>query len=533
MGRTDMLKPGDVLRLSEGGTLTQREISTITGVSTGTVSNILARAATAGVSWPLPDGVAIEDLRGLLYPPVETAKADYLEPDLATVAQVLMDQKTRRGYRAPRVTRDVLWEEYCAEAKAQGLKGYSRSHFFGRLKEHLKGPGQEPEMRFHYEPGVWMMSDFSGKTLPLQTRDGHKMVEILVCVLPCSGLIFATAVADQTLASWTGAHRAAFEYYGGVASRLVCDNLRSAVTKWSEGDAVLNKTFADFARCYGIAVLPARRVKPRDKGAVESSVRAVQSRVLLRLRNDRFFDMQTLNAALKARVDKLNAEEMPAWGASRRARFATTDGLALQPLPEQPWSYVEYSERKVGPNYHVTLEYNLYSVPKQWIGHDVVLKTSAKIVEISLKDTGEVVTRHPRRFGRGAYETIAGHMPSQHAAMKQQRSTDYEIWMMEQLRAVGPMTAAWSARCRASRDFPEQAYRTLRGVVRMVEQHSPARIEEACTAALAAERFTAGFVKDQLNAPSPASGTPQEEVLPEHEHIRGSSYYRSDGEGGS
>ena len=120
-------------------------------------------------------------------------------------------------------------------------------------------------MRFSYEPGVWMMSDFSGKTLPLQTRDGQKMVEILVCVLPCSGLIFAMAVADQTLASWTEAHRAAFEYYGGVARRLVCDNLRSAVTKWSHGDAVLNRIFADFARCYGIAVLPARPMRPRDK----------------------------------------------------------------------------------------------------------------------------------------------------------------------------------------------------------------------------------------------------------------------------
>ena len=59
MGRTDMLKPGDVLRLSEGGTLTRKEIS----LGTGTVSNILARAAAVGVSWPLPDGVAIADLR--------------------------------------------------------------------------------------------------------------------------------------------------------------------------------------------------------------------------------------------------------------------------------------------------------------------------------------------------------------------------------------------------------------------------------------------------------------------------------------
>ena len=256
-----MLKPGDVLRLSEGGTLTRKEIS----LGTGTVSNILARAAAVGVSWPLPDGVAIADLRRLLYPPCETANVVYLAPELAAVAQVLMDQKTRRGYRAPRVTREVLWEEYCAEAAAQGLKGYSRNRFFELLKGHLKGPGQEPAMRFNYEPGVWMMSDFSGKTLPLQTRDGQKMVEILVCVLPCSGLIFAMAVADQTLASWTGAHRAAFEYCGGVARRLVCDNLRSAVTKWSAGEPVLNNTFADFARCHGIAVLPARPVKPRDK----------------------------------------------------------------------------------------------------------------------------------------------------------------------------------------------------------------------------------------------------------------------------
>ena len=108
MGRTDMLKIADVLRLSEDGTLTRKEISLGTGVSTGTVSNILARAAAVGVSWPLPDGVAIADLRRLLYPPSETANAVYLEPELPALAQVLMDQKTRRGYRAPRVTRGCV-----------------------------------------------------------------------------------------------------------------------------------------------------------------------------------------------------------------------------------------------------------------------------------------------------------------------------------------------------------------------------------------------------------------------------------------
>ena len=121
-------------------------------------------------------------------------------------------------------------------------------------------------MRFDYQPGEWMMSDFSGKTLPICTRDGEVMAEILVCLLPRSGLTFAVAVPDQTLASWTVAHRSAFEYIGGVAERMVCDNLRSAVTRWCEGEAEFNKTFADFARHYGIAVVPACPGEPRHKG---------------------------------------------------------------------------------------------------------------------------------------------------------------------------------------------------------------------------------------------------------------------------
>ncbi len=58
MERTDMVKIGDILRLSEDGALTRKEIALSTGVSTGTVSNVQARAVAAGLSWPLPDGVA-------------------------------------------------------------------------------------------------------------------------------------------------------------------------------------------------------------------------------------------------------------------------------------------------------------------------------------------------------------------------------------------------------------------------------------------------------------------------------------------
>jgi len=510
----------DVLRLHGTSSLTRVEIARSVDVSTGTVSNILARAREAGVSWPTDlDPAAMHEA---LYPPADRGRDAYLEPDLDTLVKQLEAPRRRR---TARVTRQVLWEEYCEEAARQGLKAYSRSRFFDLVKARLGGRRQTPEMRFHYRPGEWMMSDFSGKTVPVRTRHGEVMVEILVCLLPCSGLIFAVAVPDQTLASWTEAHRAAFAYMGGVAERLVCDNLRSAVTRWCEGEAELNPTFADFARHYGIAVLPARPRQARDKGAVEASVKAVQTRILARLRTESFFSIADLNQALRTGSDRLNDEEMKAYGTSRRHRFEETEAPALRTLPAQSWTFTTFARRRVGPNYHITFEYNHYSLPSRWIGREVMVKATCALISIHLFETDELLVRHARLSGRSRYQTTPGHMPSQHREMAARQSPNYEQWLLDSLAKVGPYTVQWAESCLRSKDFREQGFRTLRGVVRLSETHTPAALENACKQALGQERFTCGRIKDLLDRPLPAAAEPIEEVLPVHEHIRGSSYY--------
>ena len=510
----------DVLRLHGTSSLTRLEIARAVDVSTGTVSNILARARDAGVSWPTDlDPAAVHQA---LYPPPDKAPEAYLEPDLDAMVKQLEAPRRRR---AARLTRQVLWEEYCEEAAGQGLKAYSRSRFFDLLKARQSSRRHTPEMRFHYRPGEWMMSDFSGKTVPIRTRHGEVMAEILVCLLPCSGLTFAIAVPDQTLASWTEAHRVAFAYMGGVAERLVVDNLRSAVTRWCEGEAELNRTFADFARHYGVAVLPARRFQARDKGAVENAVKAVQSRILIRLRTESFFSIADLNQVLRAGSDRLNDEEMKAYGTSRRRRFEETEAPALKTLPAQSWTYTAFVERRVGRNYHVSFDLNYYSVPPQWIGAEVMVKATSVLVSIHLHETDELLARHARVFGRSDYQTIPRHMPSHHREMAARQSPNYEQWLLRSLAAVGPYTAQWAERCLESRDFREQGYQTLRGVLRLSRTHTPDALETVCKQALAQGRFTAGRIKDLLNRPLPAAAEPIEEVLPLHEHIRGSSYY--------
>lgn len=72
----------------------------------------------------------------------------------------------------------------------------------------------------------------------------------------------------------------AFEFFGGCPKALVIDNLKSGVAHACPYDPEINPTFAEIARHYGIAVLPTRVRKPKDKAKVESGVLQVQRRII-------------------------------------------------------------------------------------------------------------------------------------------------------------------------------------------------------------------------------------------------------------
>ena len=192
MKRTGMNDIKDILRQRHDLDLTRDQIAAATGVSAGTVSHVLERAAAAGLSWPLPDDLDDETLRTRLYPPCER-DSGHAQPDWDATVEAL--EAPRRRRRA-RLTRRQLWVEYREEARARGGTAYSYSQFCARLKARLKGRAGETEMRFDYAPGLWGLSDFSGKTLALRTGRGERDIEIFVAVLAHSCLIYAEAVPD-------------------------------------------------------------------------------------------------------------------------------------------------------------------------------------------------------------------------------------------------------------------------------------------------------------------------------------------------
>jgi transposase len=244
--RLSMRQIRDVLRLCFAAKLPQRAVARSLGLSQGAVSGYLSRARAAGITWPLPEDLDDARLEALLFPPPCRTPADQRPmPDWAWVHHEL---------RRPDVTLALLWEEY----RAGAADGFSYSWFCdlyrawaGRLK---------PTMRQVHVAGEKLFVDFAGRTGEvIDAGTGEAIpVQIFVAVLGASSLTYAEATWSQKLPDWIAAHGRAFTYFGGVARQTVSDNLKAGIIKASFHEPLVNRTYADMARHYGTAIVPAR-----------------------------------------------------------------------------------------------------------------------------------------------------------------------------------------------------------------------------------------------------------------------------------
>jgi transposase len=97
------------------------------------------------------------------------------------------------------------------------------------------------------------------------------------------------------------------------------------------------------AQHYGVAILPARPRKPRDKAKVESAVGVVQRWIVAALRHRRFFSLTELNEAIPELLEKLNQRPFRKMPGSRASLFAELDKPALKPLPKERYYTAELS----------------------------------------------------------------------------------------------------------------------------------------------------------------------------------------------
>ena len=507
--RLSMRKIEEILRLKYEAGRSNRAIGQACAVSASTVSDYLSRAQAAGLSWPLPAGVSEEELEGLLFPkPAPVSERVIPQPDWAVVHTELR----RKG-----VTLSLLWVEY-RQAHPDGY-GYSQfCHRYGQWAKQLK-----PMFRQRHRAGEKLFIDYAGQTVPVV--DGEtgqsREAEVFVAVLGASNYTYAEAHWSQELPNWIGAHVRALSFLGGVPEVLVPDNLKSGVKSPHRYEPDINPSYQEFARYYGVAVVPARVREPKDKAKVESGVQVVERWILARLRHQTFFSLAELNQAIGELLAELNNRPMRHLGQSRRELFESLDRPALAPLPTQPYQFAHWKRARVHIDYHVEYDRHFYSVPYALIGKEVDIRATEQTVEVFYQRTRQA--SHLRSRLPGRYSTQREHMPPAHQAVSDWSPERFLAWAEE----IGPLTGQLIAAVLDSRRHPQQAYRSCLGILSLAKRYGNDRLEAACRRALPAGiRSYKGLRNildnklDQLERDQPPAAP-----LPAHANIRGERYY--------
>jgi len=508
MKRLPMRKIRDVLRLSAEG-LSTRQMAASLSIGRATLQGYLERTREAGLSWPLPEDLSDFDLERMLYPrTAREASQRATQPDWAHIHRELR----RKG-----VTLSLLWEEY----RADHPEGYGYSRF---CELYTRWEGKlSPVMRQRHPAGERLFVDYAGLTIDVIDPETGEVcaAQLFVATLGASNYTYSEATWTQGLPDWIASHERAFAFFGGVPAQVVCDNLKSGVTKACFYEPAVNRTYADLAAHYDTAVVPARPHKPKDKAKVEGAVLLVERWILARLRNRQFFSLGDVNAAIRPLLDRLNDKLSRHLGASRQQLFAQLDKPALKPLPVAPYVYAEWKKCRAGLDYHVAIDRHYYSVPYQLLKKELWARLTARTVEVF--HVGQRVASHVRTSGNGQHSTQRDHMPAHHKFR--------EDWTPQRIQAraarVGPNVAIFAEVVMRERKHPEQGYRTCLGVIRLADKFGRDRLDAACRRALEinARSYSSlqSILKNGLESKPRTRAT--EEPAITHPNIRGADYF--------
>jgi len=504
----------EILRLKATGA-SNRVVAGCLAVARSTVADVVARATTAGVSWPFPADLSDAALQAAIYK--RAAQSPHLgvrrraEPDWAAIHLEL---------KRPHVTLMLLWEEH----RAAEPNSYSYSRFceiYRSFAERLM-----PTMRQAHVAGDKLFVDFAGGRIPILI-DAHKgevrEAHLFVACLGASSYTYAEATWSETTADWVGAQTSALAFFGGAPRLIVPDNPKAAIVKACYYEPSVQRTYADFAAHFGIGVLPARPRKPRDKAKVESGVQVAQRWILARLRNHRFTSLADLNAAIRPLVADLNNRLMRKLKTTRAALFTRVEKPALRALPAEPYVYAEWKICRVGIDYHVDVHGHYYSVPHRHLRAQVHVRIAARTVEIYLG--GERIAAHQRIATCGRHTTQPDHMPERHRA--------YANCTIETVCAdadkIGSATGIFVRHIFEKKHFPEHGLRACLGIVRLARRYTPKRLEAACERALhfglSSYRSLASILENNLDGRPLNKTDADARPIGAHSNVRGRTYY--------
>ena len=402
-------------------------------------------------------------------------------PDAATLAGIFSNaavapKSVRSGVEAFRervcawVDDDVSAASIFSALKREGFGGsYSAVRRFGsKLPKVIRAT-----VPLDFAPAESAQVDFgSGPKFVIDGREVKSWV--FVMVLSFSRLLYAELVRDQTVATWLGCHRRAFEFFGGISAQVRIDNCECAITKACATDPFVQRAYGEFALELGFQIDPCIPRTPQHKGRVERGVGYVKGS---------FFPTRTLGCIATGNQELLRWCREEAGerihGSTREkpnVRFLREQSL-LTALPLRWPELCSYTRATVHRDCHVQVAGALYSVPWPHISQVLTIKIGERTVEV-YNHVHQVIAAH-LKTPRGTRRTDRLHLPeSAQAFFARDRQ-----WLCRAAEAIGPNCLNFMQALLGDRMV--ERLRAAQGVIRLGESYGATLLEAACARALA------------------------------------------------
>lgn len=329
---------------------------------------------------------------------------------------------------------------------------------------------------------------------------------------------------DETLSSWIKGNVNALHFSGCVPKAIVPDQPKPVATKADGYEPEIHPIFIEFSEHYKTTIFPARPRRPKDKAKVEVGVLIAKRWILARLRNKVFYSLGEMNEAIKELVEMMNQKPKIKSKKSRREDFEEFDKPYALTLPDHQFVVSEWKKVCVNIDHHVEFEQHFYSVPYLFIRQRLDVRVTDTMVEILKKD--QRVALHQRSYRQNDFTALLEHRPPSHQK--------YLEWTPEKILAgakkLGPDVDDLIVRIMASRRFPEQAYRSCLGIIRLEKRYTKDRLNAACKRAVVFNILTYQGVRTILikkldeQSLSDHHPTPSKPSI-SHDNIRGAAYY--------
>ena len=364
--------------------LSQRQIAKELGISRNTVSKYIKNDKP-------PTTISRQVIYGTKQYSDETKRV------LPIIDQWIEDDLKRWGKQNHTAIRiyDRLVDEYDFKGSASNIR-----KIVAKRRKKL----QEVFIPLEFQLGHQFQFDWGEADIILQ---GRTLRVYLFCIqLSASRVRFVRAYLHEKQEAFLDGFVHAFEFFGGVPTEGLFDNLKTAVQKILQGrDRLEQEAFMALQAHYLFKSEFCNVRSGNEKGRVEGTVGYIRRNAFVPLPEVQ--SLEELNDHLKQWCLEEAEKRLVPYTQETVAQMWEKEKKHLHPLPDQRFEACKLVSCQVNKTSLVTIETNQYSVPSQYVGKTVWAKIFVDQVIIVAQN--QAIAKHVRSYEKNKMFTVLDH----------------------------------------------------------------------------------------------------------------------------